>query len=39
MPVAKALAIMGELVGSAIDPDCFAALRRAIGNIEAPLAA
>jgi len=39
MPVAKALAIMAELVGSALDPDCFAALLRAIGNIEASLAA
>jgi hypothetical protein len=39
MPVAKALAIMAELVGSAIDSDCFAALRRAIGSIEAALAA
>jgi HD-GYP domain-containing protein (c-di-GMP phosphodiesterase class II) len=39
MPVAKALAIMTEMVGTAIDPDCFGALRQAIGNIESSLAA
>lgn len=30
MPVSKALAIMSEMVGSAIDPVCLAALRRAV---------
>jgi HD-GYP domain-containing protein (c-di-GMP phosphodiesterase class II) len=39
MPVVKALAIMTDMVGSAIDPDCFSALRQAIGEVEAALAA
>jgi HD-GYP domain-containing protein (c-di-GMP phosphodiesterase class II) len=39
MPVAKALTVMSEMVGTAIDPDCFAALREAIGNVEISLAA
>jgi hypothetical protein len=30
MPISKALAIMAELVGTQIDADCFAALRRAM---------
>jgi HD-GYP domain-containing protein (c-di-GMP phosphodiesterase class II) len=39
MPISKALAIMRESVGSAIDPDCFGALRQAIGAIDVNLAA
>ena len=39
MPVAKAMAIMAETVGTAIDADCFAALRRALGRIDITLAA
>jgi HD-GYP domain-containing protein (c-di-GMP phosphodiesterase class II) len=39
MPISKALAIMQESVGSAIDPHCFTALRQAIGAIDATLAA
>jgi HD-GYP domain-containing protein (c-di-GMP phosphodiesterase class II) len=38
-PVAKALAIMAEDVGKAFDPDCFAALRRAVAKLDATLAA
>ena len=33
MPVDKALAIMTEMIGTAIDPDCFAALRQAMRNL------
>ena len=39
MPVATALGVMTELVGTAIDADCLAALRRALGNLDASLAA
>jgi HD-GYP domain-containing protein (c-di-GMP phosphodiesterase class II) len=39
MPISKALAIMRESVGSAIDPVCFGALRQAIGAIDVNLAA
>jgi HD-GYP domain-containing protein (c-di-GMP phosphodiesterase class II) len=39
MPVSKALGIMSEMVGTQIDADCFAALRRAIGAVDAALAA
>ena len=39
MPVAKALAIMAESVGTAIDADCFRALQRAVNKLEVPLAA
>jgi HD-GYP domain-containing protein (c-di-GMP phosphodiesterase class II) len=39
MPVSKALAIMAESVGTAIDPDCFDALKRAMGSLDATLAA
>ncbi len=39
MPVSEALAIMAESIGSAIDPDCFGALRQALGAIDATLAA
>jgi HD-GYP domain-containing protein (c-di-GMP phosphodiesterase class II) len=38
-PVSKALAIMAEDVGKAFDPDCFAALRRAVAKLDATLAA
>ena len=34
MPVAKALGIMEGDVGTAIDPDCFAALKRALDRME-----
>jgi HD-GYP domain-containing protein (c-di-GMP phosphodiesterase class II) len=39
MPVATALGVMAEQVGTAIDADCFAALRRALGSLDAALAA
>jgi HD-GYP domain-containing protein (c-di-GMP phosphodiesterase class II) len=39
MPVTKALAIMAEMVGTQIDPDCFAALRRSLGRVDETLAA
>jgi HD-GYP domain-containing protein (c-di-GMP phosphodiesterase class II) len=39
MPVATALATMTEMVGTAIDADCFAALRRALGSLNSSLAA
>jgi HD-GYP domain-containing protein (c-di-GMP phosphodiesterase class II) len=39
MPISKALGIMSEMVGTQIDVDCFAALRRAIGSVDATLAA
>ena len=39
MPVSKALAIMTDMVGTAIDAACFAALRRGIGSVDAALAA
>lgn len=39
MPITKALAIMAEMVGSAIDADCFGALKRALGAIDGTLAA
>ncbi|WP_441237831.1 HD-GYP domain-containing protein [Bradyrhizobium sp. 930_D9_N1_4] len=39
MPVTKALAIMAEMIGTQIDPDCFAALRRALGRVDQTLAA
>lgn len=35
MPVAKALDIMREDVGTALDPHCFAALERAMARVEA----
>jgi HD-GYP domain-containing protein (c-di-GMP phosphodiesterase class II) len=34
MPIAKAFAIMADEVGTAIDGDCFAALRRAIARLD-----
>ena len=39
MPVDHALAVMTDMVGVALDPDCFNALRRAIGNVEISVAA
>jgi HD-GYP domain-containing protein (c-di-GMP phosphodiesterase class II) len=39
MPVTKALEIMAEMVGTAIDAGCFAALRRAIARLDVTLAA
>jgi HD-GYP domain-containing protein (c-di-GMP phosphodiesterase class II) len=39
MPVTKAITIMDEMVGTAIDTDCFAALRRALRRIDVTLAA
>jgi HD-GYP domain-containing protein (c-di-GMP phosphodiesterase class II) len=39
MPVTTALATMSEMIGTAIDPDRFAALRQAIGNLDTALAA
>jgi HD-GYP domain-containing protein (c-di-GMP phosphodiesterase class II) len=39
MPVTKALALMADMVGTAIDADCFAALRGALGRIDVTMAA
>lgn len=39
MPVTKALAIMSDMVGSAIDADCFDALRRGLARADQTLAA
>jgi HD-GYP domain-containing protein (c-di-GMP phosphodiesterase class II) len=39
MPVDHALTVMTDMVDSALDPDCFSALRRAIGNVDVSLAA
>ena len=39
MPVSKAMTMMAEMVGTAIDADCFAALQRALGRIDGSLAA
>jgi HD-GYP domain-containing protein (c-di-GMP phosphodiesterase class II) len=39
LPIDKALAIMSDMVGTAIDPDCFQALRQAIGHIDLSMAA
>jgi putative nucleotidyltransferase with HDIG domain len=39
MPVSKALAIMSDMVGTALDADCFNALQRAITNVDNALAA
>jgi HD-GYP domain-containing protein (c-di-GMP phosphodiesterase class II) len=39
MPISKALAIMSESVGTAIDADCFDALQRAVSKLDAVLAA
>jgi hypothetical protein len=39
MPIEIALATMTEMVGTAIDPDCFAALRQAVRNLSPAMAA
>jgi putative nucleotidyltransferase with HDIG domain len=39
MPVNKALAIMSDMVGTQIDPDCFDALRRALKRTDGAIAA
>jgi HD-GYP domain-containing protein (c-di-GMP phosphodiesterase class II) len=39
MPVNKALALMSDMVGTALDGDCFGALRAAMANVDASLAA
>jgi len=39
MPVSKAFGVMSDMIGTAIDPDCFAALRQAIGQVDTELAA
>jgi HD-GYP domain-containing protein (c-di-GMP phosphodiesterase class II) len=39
MPVSSALSIMSEMVGTAIDEECFNALRRVVGSIDFTLAA
>ena len=39
MPVSKALAIMSEMEGTAIDPDCLQALHRALRRVDQTLAA
>ena len=39
MPVEKALAVMAEMVGTAVDPRCFDALTRAIKRVDPAIAA
>ncbi|MGD9925427.1 MAG: HD-GYP domain-containing protein [Pseudorhodoplanes sp.] len=39
MPVSKALAIMSEMAGTAIDPECLQALQRALRRVDHSLAA
>jgi HD-GYP domain-containing protein (c-di-GMP phosphodiesterase class II) len=39
MPVSKALAIMLEMAGTSVDPDCLDALRRALRRVDHSLAA
>jgi HD-GYP domain-containing protein (c-di-GMP phosphodiesterase class II) len=39
IPVNKALAMMSDMVGTALDGDCFGALRQAMANVDASLAA
>jgi HD-GYP domain-containing protein (c-di-GMP phosphodiesterase class II) len=39
MPVTKAMAIMADMVGTAIDAGCYGALRKAMGRVDAGLAA
>jgi len=39
MAIAKALEIMADMVGGAIDPTCFAALKRALEKVDQPAAA
>ncbi len=38
MPVSRAFAVMDDMAGTAIDPACYAALRRAIGRLDAAAA-
>ena len=38
MPVSRALAIMDEAVGTAIDPSCLAALKQALARVESMVA-
>lgn len=39
MPVSKAMKIMAEGLGTATDPECFAALARALNQVDAALVA
>ena len=39
MPIDKAMAIMSDMVGEAIDPDCFSALRSGLDRAATPVAA
>lgn len=39
MPVDKAFAIMADMVGTALDPDCFNALRAAMRRVDPAAAA
>ncbi len=39
MPVSKALAVMTDMAGTAIDPECLAALKRSMARIDKALAA
>jgi HD-GYP domain-containing protein (c-di-GMP phosphodiesterase class II) len=39
MPVTKALGIMTEMAGTAIDPECLQALQRALARVDATIAA
>jgi HD-GYP domain-containing protein (c-di-GMP phosphodiesterase class II) len=39
MPVSKALAILSDMEGTAVDPDCLQALRRALRRVDQSLAA
>jgi HD-GYP domain-containing protein (c-di-GMP phosphodiesterase class II) len=39
MPISKAFAIMSESVGTALDPACFTALRRAVAKLDKAVAA
>jgi HD-GYP domain-containing protein (c-di-GMP phosphodiesterase class II) len=39
MPISKALAIMADMCGTSIDPECFAALKRSMAKIEPAIAA
>lgn len=39
MPITRALTIMNDMVGTQIDADCFTALTRALGRVDATLAA
>ena len=39
MPVTKALAIMSDMVDTAIDADCLAALRGGLGRVDLVLVA